>query len=190
MLAVVVEPTAVVLTANVALQFPAGTLTLAGTVAAGLSLFKAIAMPLLGAGALKVTVPVDEFPPVTTFGFSDTADTVATVDMMLSGAVTLAPLYLAVMVAVVEVVTAVVVTTKVAVEYPAATLTVAGTVAEGLLLLKTTDAPPLGAGLLKITAPVEGLPPGTLVGFSDTADSTAAGVLGVILSGAVTFAPL
>ena len=50
---------------------PAGTVTLAGTIAtAALLLDKETAAPPLGAGALNVTVPVDEFPPVTLEGLN------------------------------------------------------------------------------------------------------------------------
>jgi hypothetical protein len=92
MVAVVVEITVVVVSVKLALEFPAITLTLAGRVAEELLLFKATDIPPLGAGALKVTVPVDEVPPVTIVGFSDTADIAAMLDVMASGAVTLAPL--------------------------------------------------------------------------------------------------
>ena len=61
--------------------------------------------------------------------------------------------------------TGLVVTVKVAVVAFAATGTVAGTVAAGLLLVRATTAPPAGAAELKVTVPVEGLPPVTLLGF-------------------------
>lgn len=65
------------------------------------------------------------------------------------------------------------VTAKVAVVAPAATVTVAGTVAaEGLLEVNTTGIPPVGAALPSVTVPVEGAPPGTDVGFSETAVTT------------------
>jgi hypothetical protein len=81
-----------------------------------------------------------------------------------------------VIVAVVDDVTLLVVTVKVAVVLPAATLTLAGTVAEELLLASMTVAPPVGAAAFRVTVPVEELPPGTDVGLSDTADSATAGV--------------
>jgi hypothetical protein len=66
-----------------------------------------------------------------------------------------------------------VVTVNVALVAPAATVTLAGTVAtDVLLLLSVTTAPPVGAALLNVTVPVEELPPVTLVGFRLT-DETA-----------------
>src|SRR6266480_6303575 len=67
----------------------------------------------------------------------------------------------------VDAVTALVLTVNVALLAPAATITLAGTVATALLPLeRETGAPPAGAGPLSVTVPVEGDPPVTLVGFS------------------------
>ena len=78
------------------------------------------------------------------------------------------------MVTEVEVVTATVDTVKVALVAPAETVTPAGTVATvGLLLERDTRAPPLGAGALSATIPVDVEPPLTLVGFSASEDSVA-----------------
>ena len=50
---------------------PAGTVTLAGTVAtARLPLESATPVPPAGAAALSVTVPIEEFPPTTLMGLS------------------------------------------------------------------------------------------------------------------------
>jgi len=63
--------TALVLTVNVALVAPAATVTLDGTRAAVVLLLEsATDAPPDGAAPLNVTVPVDEFPPVTLVGFS------------------------------------------------------------------------------------------------------------------------
>ena len=74
------------------------------------------------------------------------------------------------MVTAVLIATGTVVAVKVAVVAPAATVTVGGTVAAGLLLVRVTTAPPTGAGPLRVTVPVEGLPPITLVGFTVAED--------------------
>ncbi len=67
----------------------------------------------------------------------------------------------------VEAVTAKVVTVNVRLVAPAGMVTLASTVATAVLLLeRETRAPPLGAGPLNVTLPVEGDPPLALVGFS------------------------
>src|SRR5260370_14375566 len=82
------------------------------------------------------------------------------------------------MLAVVDTATALVLTVNDAVVAPAATVTLEGTVATDVLLLESaTCAPPVGAGPLSVTVPVEEFPPVTLVGFRETEDSeTGAGV--------------
>ena len=75
MLTVVDAATALVLTANVAVVAPAATVTLEGTVAATVLLLEsAIVAPPAGAAPLSVTVPVEEFPPVTLVGFTESAE--------------------------------------------------------------------------------------------------------------------
>src|SRR6266550_3412104 len=72
--------TALVATVKVALVAPAATVTLAGVLATVVLLLERVtAAPPDGAAALKVTVPVDEFPPVTLVGFrvSEERETVA-----------------------------------------------------------------------------------------------------------------
>ena len=70
MFADVVINTSPVFTGNVALVAPAGTVTLEGTLAAKLLLVSATRAPPTGAGALSVTVPVEDCrPPTTLAGF-------------------------------------------------------------------------------------------------------------------------
>jgi hypothetical protein len=85
----------------------------------------------------------------------------------VSEAVLVTPAYDAEMVTGVDVVTALVLTVNVTLLAPAATVTLAGTVAAAVLSLERgTAAPPVGAGPLRVTVPVEDwAPPVTLVGF-------------------------
>ena len=80
------------------------------------------------------------------------------------------------------VVTVLVVTVNVAVVVPAATVTLAGTVAtEVKLLERVITAPPVAAGPFKVTVPVEGVPPLTLLGFRVRALSTGAVTVKVVV---------
>src|SRR5437762_2224519 len=81
------------------------------------------------------------------------------------------------MVTAVDAVTALVLTVKVALVAPAATVTLEGTVAAAVLLLESaTVAPPAGAAPLNVTVPVEDcVPPITLVGLSVSDESVAGG---------------
>ena len=77
-------------------------------------------------------------------------------------------------------------TVKVALVAPAGTVTLDGTLAtDGLLLESDTTTPPLGAGALSVTVPVEELPPVTLDGLRLREES----VGGVTVSEAVRVAP-
>ena len=84
----------------------------------------------------------------------------------VSVAVLVTPARTAEMVAAVEAAVEVVVAVKVALLAPAATVTLAGTVAAAALLESDTTAPPDGAALVKVTLPCDVPPPVTLVGFS------------------------
>src|ERR1700757_421553 len=81
------------------------------------------------------------------------------------------------MVTCVELLIVLVVTENVALVNPAPTVTLGtATWATAVLLLdRVTTAPPVGAGPLSVTVPVEPLPPTTLVGFNDTELTTTAG---------------
>jgi len=92
----------------------------------------------------------------------------------------------------VDAVTALVLTVNVAEVAPAATVTLPDTCAAlVLLLVSATRAPPVGAGPLKVTVPVEDcVPPVTLVGLSVSEESvTGGGGTGFTVSEAV-FVPL
>jgi hypothetical protein len=168
---VAAEATADVLTVNVAVVAPAETVTLAGTVAEPLSLERLTTAPPTAAGLLNVTVPVEDVPPMTLVGLSDTDNNVGAVIVRDAVCVPLNP---ALIVAVALLFTAVVFTVNVADVPPAATVTLAGTVAEALSLAKVTDAPPVGATPFNVTVPVEEVPPVTVVGLNDTEDSDGA----------------
>ena len=64
--------TGVVAIGNVAELAPALTIALAGTVAEAMSLPSAIVAPPVGAGAVRLTVPVEFCPPVTIDGLAVT----------------------------------------------------------------------------------------------------------------------
>jgi len=167
---------------KLAVVAPAATVTLPGTRAAPVLLLESdTTAPPVGAGPLNVTVPVEDcVPPVTLVGFNDNEDSVTgggAGGFTVSEAVLVVPAYAAAIVTVMEVVTALVLTVKLALVAPAATVTLAGTRAAAVLLLESdTTAPPVGAGPLNVTVPVEDcVPPVTLVGFSDTEDSVICG---------------
>lgn len=118
---VVLVTTAVVVTVNVVEVAPAGTVTVAGTVALVEELVRLTDAPPGPAAPERVAVPVELEPPVTVAGFRLTLLSVAGV--MVSVAVLLVPLCVAVIVADVLVDTAVVDTVKVAVDEFAGTVT-------------------------------------------------------------------
>jgi len=81
--------------------------------------------------------------------------------------------------------TGLVVTVKVAVVAPAATVTLAGTCAAAALLLdRVTTAPPAGAAPLNLTVPVDEAPPSTEMGLRATelrADEVTAKLVGLVV---------
>src|SRR6266478_1809863 len=81
-----------VFTVKVALVAPAGTVTLAGTLAAPLLLESVTCAPPAGAGPLSVTVPVEDCkPPITLVGFNVSEKT-ATGGADMTGSVIVWPL--------------------------------------------------------------------------------------------------
>jgi hypothetical protein len=171
MLTVALAATGVVVTVNVALVAPAATVTFAGTCAAAVLLLVSVTTaPPVGAAPFKVTVPVEEVPPVTLVGLSETLEGSGALTVRFADFV--APLNSPEMVDVVLAATGVVVTVNVALVAPAATVTLAGTVAAAVLLLvRATTAPPAGAALLNVTVPVEDAPPVTVAGLTDTEET-------------------
>lgn len=163
-------------TAKVALVDPVGTVTLAGTVALGLVLASATTTPPLGAGPVKVTVPVDEPPPVTLDGSSDSAAKAGGTTVSVLVCVT--PFRIAEMVTKVGDATAEVITLNDPLVAPAGTASEAGTLATpGLLLTSDTVAPLAEAGPLNVTVLTTGFPPVTLGApkLTDDNDTESAG---------------
>jgi hypothetical protein len=159
-------------TVKLALVAPAGTVTLAGTLAAALPLVSATAAPPPGAAPLSVTVPCAVAPPLTEVGLSASPLTTGPVvpgagAKTVRVALDVTPAYVAEIVTGVRVVTEVlVVAVKVALVAPAGIVTLAGTVAtEGLPLFRVTLAPPAGAAALRLTVPCDICPPFTAPGL-------------------------
>jgi hypothetical protein len=116
----------------------------------------------LGAAERKVTVPVKEVGPTTLLGFNVTEET-ALETTRNRFVLTVVPPEDAEMTTDVVCVTGAVLAVKVALVWPAGTVTLAGTVASDVLALESATAvPPLGAAPLKCTVPTAGVPPGTL----------------------------
>src|SRR5207247_4067575 len=138
--------TAVVVMEKFALSAPAATVTLAGTLATVVLLLDSVTMaPPTGAAVVSVTVPVLPAPPTTLVGLTVTEDKLAGGGggLTVSTAERETALKVPVIDSTVEAVTDVVVTVKVALVAPAATATLAGTVAAAGLARRgaTTDTP-------------------------------------------------
>jgi hypothetical protein len=159
--------TASVAIGNATLVWPASTVTLDPVgITPGLLLVKLTASPPAGAGPASLTVPVVLMPPVIGLGLTVKLETVS--GFTVNVAVVLAPLYVAVKVTVVAVVTALVVTGNDTDEVPAAseTLEMLGTTAV-LLLIICNAAPPAGALPVSVTVPDGLVPAETVDGLKD-----------------------
>ena len=186
MVTVVELATALVVTVKLAVVAPAATVTLPllGMAAtAALLLDRYTTAPPAGAGPFRFTVPVEDVPPVTLVGLTATDET--------RGGITVSeavwdPMYDAVMMTGVAIATALVVTVNAAVVPPSGTVTIPGTEAAALLLLRDTAAPPAGAGPFRVTVPAEEVAPVTLVGLRSSDRRPA----GKTVSEAVCGAPL
>lgn len=167
MVAVTEEFTAEVVTVNVADVAPAATDTPVGIVALDELEESPIERPPDGAGPLILTVPVEVKPPVTEFGVNVRSDKAGGVIVRV--AVIWTEPWVALIVTAVELDTPVVAIVKVADVAPAATVTLPGTVAEVELDDRVIEEPPVGAAELKVTVPVEDVPPTTDAGETETA---------------------
>jgi hypothetical protein len=162
--AMTLEATAVVLIGNVAEVCPEGTVTELGTLASVLLELMAIVVPALGAALEIVTVPWEATPPLTVLGFTTSVSNLGALGVIVSVAVLVTVAKADEIVAVTLALPSVVLIVKVAVDCPAGTVTLAGTVACALLDESETIIPPEGALPERVTVPVALVPPSTLGG--------------------------
>lgn len=167
-----VPPTVLVKAEKVALVAPANTVTLAGMVSGSLPDSDTTAPPA-GAGPDNVVVPMTESPP-TTLVLANVIEASATRAVTVSVGDWLLLPFIDAVIAAVPGATATMM--KVALDPPAAIVTLAGTDATAELLLASDRlAPAAGAAVLSVTVPSPLPPAVTLVALSETAD-TAVGV--------------
>jgi len=168
------EATPVVVIVAPAEAEPAGIVTLAGMEAtAAFELDNVTAAPPAGAGPLSVAVAVELFPPTGFVGLRAKVTRVGTA-VTVSVAVFVTPRKAVEIVTFVFPATAEVVTVNVAVFAPAATVTLAGTVATDVFDEERVTTTPLPVALpVSVTVPVDETPPKTLAGLSVTEESAA-----------------
>jgi len=141
---------------------PAGTVTVPGTPTAVRLELSVNVDPPAGATVGNVIVPVLLVPPTTSVGFTDRANAPGALIVRVAVAV-LAPSVAAILAVVVEV-TADVVIGKLTELAPAGTSTEPTTDAAALFDESVTVVPPVGAMPVRVTVPVDPLPPKTEVG--------------------------
>ena len=161
-----------------------------GTAATEVLLLKRlISTPPVPAGPLSVTVPCEEPNDLTVLGARLSDDKVGVAGgggNTLTGwtvklADTIAPEYAALSWTLAGAVTDPVFTVNDAAVVPALIVTLAGTLATTELpLVNETAAPPLGAAAVRVTVPLEVLPPVTDVGLSENEDKVAGAVAGAL----------
>ena len=126
----------------------------------------AMTNPPVGAGEFMVTVPAVPEPPITVAGLMERPVRAGGLTVRLADTETVVSV--AVMVATFWVLTARVVTVKVALFCPAGTVTDEGRATFLLLDCKLTTTPPAGAAFESVTVPVDVAPPKRLVGLRVT----------------------
>ena len=160
---------------------PAGTVTVAGTLALlALLLNKLTTKPPLGATAVSVIVPVDPLPPRTDVGLRVNDDSAAgAAGFTVKAADFVTPLYVAEIFPMVVEVTETVVTGKLTEVADAGTVTELGTIAARFVLDKFTETPPAGAAAVKWTVPDVAWPPFTVDGLTLTDDNATEPTVGL-----------
>ena len=172
---------------NVAEVKPAGTVTLAGTLAAvALELESVTTAPPVPAAAVRLTVPVPVWPLAMVLGLTETLLSAAGGGLIVTPNVMLTPEWAAVKVAAVEELTVPAVTVNVAEVDPAGTVTLAGTLAAVVLELESvTTIPRVPAAAVRPTVPVPVCPLTIVLGLTETLLSAAGG--GVMVTPKVAF---
>jgi hypothetical protein len=164
--AVPFDPTTVVVIVNVASDLPPGITTAIGGMAATPSLDNETITPPGGAGPVRVTVPVEDFPPLTLAGLNVKVESAGGVIVRV--AFTLDLPTVAVRVSTVCADTDCVFTVKLTDSFPAGIVTFAGNVKPAWAEVKATDTPPVGATPVRATVPIELVPPATVEGLNDS----------------------
>jgi hypothetical protein len=161
--AVVEVLTVFVTITNKAVVSPAAIFTEGGiTIAEALELESITTTPPAGAASVSVTIPNPGSPPFSLAGDTETAFS----PMILRVSEFVTPRKTPLMPALAVTFPALVVIGNVADEPPAGTVTLAGTIASGLLEDSAITNPPAGATPKNETVPVAGLPPATESGLT------------------------